>query len=76
MPWSGEAVHELYVPEAEKTAYKAKCETLPKLKLNELDLQWVQVLAEGWASPLRGFMREEEYLQALYFGGLVESEFC
>jgi len=26
-------------------------------------MQWVQVLAEGWAAPLGGFMNEEEYLQ-------------
>ena len=23
----------------------------------QLDLQWVQVLAEGWATPLTGFTR-------------------
>uniref|UniRef100_A0A0D3FRY3 sulfate adenylyltransferase n=1 Tax=Oryza barthii TaxID=65489 RepID=A0A0D3FRY3_9ORYZ len=28
---------------------------------------WAHVLAEGWASPLRGFMREHEYLQSLHF---------
>ena len=33
-------------------------------------MQWVQVLSEGWASPLRGFMREDEYLQCLHFNCL------
>lgn len=37
--------------------------TLPRLNISKLDLQWVQVLSEGWATPLRGFMREDEYLQ-------------
>jgi len=39
-----------------------------------LDLQWVQVLAEGWASPLKGFMREREFLQVLHFGNLLDGE--
>lgn len=38
-----------------------------QLDIRELDLQWLQVLAEGWASPLYGFMREKEYLQSLHF---------
>lgn len=37
----------------------------------QLDLQWVQVLSEGWATPLTGFMREAEYLQVLHFGTLL-----
>lgn len=40
-------------------------ETLPSLEISQIDLQWVQVLSEGWASPLRGFMREREYLQVI-----------
>jgi 3'-phosphoadenosine 5'-phosphosulfate synthase len=30
----------------------------------------VHVLSEGWASPLRGFMRESEFLQTLHFNSL------
>ena len=37
---------------------------------NKIELQWVQVLSEGWAHPLTGFMREDEYLQTLHFGCL------
>lgn len=37
----------------------------------QLDLQWVQVLSEGWATPLKGFMREAEYLQVIHFGTLL-----
>lgn len=40
----------------------------------QLDQQWVQVLAEGWASPLKGFMREREFLQVLHFGNLLDGE--
>ena len=35
-------------------------------------MQWVQVLAEGWATPLSGFMREREYLQCQHFGCLLD----
>ncbi|KAH0623576.1 hypothetical protein JD844_006482 [Phrynosoma platyrhinos] len=38
----------------------------------ELDLQWVQVLSEGWATPLKGFMREKEFLQVIHFGTLLD----
>ena len=38
----------------------------------QLDMQWVQVLAEGWATPLTGFMREREYLQCQHFGCLLD----
>ena len=38
----------------------------------QLDLQWIQVLSEGWATPLAGFMRETEYLQCLHFGCLMK----
>uniref|UniRef100_A0A8C1U708 3'-phosphoadenosine 5'-phosphosulfate synthase 1 n=1 Tax=Cyprinus carpio TaxID=7962 RepID=A0A8C1U708_CYPCA len=32
----------------------------------------VLVLAEGWATPLNGFMREREYLQCLHFNCLLD----
>lgn len=40
----------------------------------QLDMQWVQVLAEGWATPLNGFMREREYLQCLHFDCLLDGK--
>lgn len=67
-------IYELYVPEAERSLYLERARKYPQLAISKTDLQWVQVLAEGWASPLRGFMREAQYLQVLYFGGLVEGE--
>ncbi|VDL60596.1 unnamed protein product [Hymenolepis diminuta] len=60
-------IRELYVSESEKEALMAEARTYPQLEIKKIDLQWVQTLAEGWASPLRGFMRETEYLQALFF---------
>ena len=44
----------------------------PAFPLLQLDLQWVQVLSEGWATPLKGFLREKEYLQVTHFGTLLD----
>ena len=33
---------------------KAEAEKLDSVEISELDLQWLQVLSEGWASPLTG----------------------
>lgn len=41
----------------------------------QLDLQWVQVLSEGWATPLTGFMREREFLQCQHFGCLLDGTY-
>lgn len=45
-----------------------------KVPLTEMDVQWAQVLAEGWASPLKGFMRESEYLSCLHFGTIRDED--
>lgn len=44
--------------------------------ISQVDMQWVQVLAEGWATPLNGFMREREYLQCLHFDCLLDGIQC
>ncbi|NXM14117.1 PAPS2 synthase, partial [Ploceus nigricollis] len=64
-------VLELFVPEDKLSSVRAEAENLPALEITKLDLQWVQVLGEGWATPLTGFMREAEYLQVLHFGTLL-----
>ncbi|KAJ8335459.1 hypothetical protein SKAU_G00388010 [Synaphobranchus kaupii] len=51
---------------------KTDAETLPTLQINKVDMQCVQVLAEGWATPLNGFMREREYLQCPCFDCLLD----
>ena len=33
---------------------------------------YMQVLSEGWATPLNGFMREREFLQCQHFGALLD----
>uniref|UniRef100_A0A8C6TQD3 3'-phosphoadenosine 5'-phosphosulfate synthase 1 n=1 Tax=Neogobius melanostomus TaxID=47308 RepID=A0A8C6TQD3_9GOBI len=65
-------VKELYVHENKLDLAKADAETLPAVQIGKVDMQWVQVLAEGWATPLNGFMREREYLQCLHFDCLLD----
>ncbi|KAI3469632.1 hypothetical protein Pfo_026295 [Paulownia fortunei] len=61
---------ELFVKESEKDSKLKQALSLPKVRLSKIDLQWVHVLSEGWASPLKGFMRESEFLQTLHFNSL------
>ena len=46
-----------------------------KLKLLstiEVTTMTSQVLSEGWATPITGFMRERDYLQSQHFGVLLD----
>ncbi|CAH2079149.1 unnamed protein product [Thlaspi arvense] len=61
---------ELVVPEPRRREKKHEAADLPRVKLTAVGLQWMHVLSEGWASPLRGFMRESEFLQTLHFNSL------
>lgn len=61
---------ELFVSESAKGEKKREAATLPRIKLSRIDLEWVHVISEGWSSPLRGFMRESEFLQTLHFNSL------
>lgn len=65
-------VKELIIPESARPDALKEAETLPCLEITKLDLQWVQVLSEGWATPLTGFMREKEFLQCQHFGCLID----
>lgn len=65
-------VKELFVLPTFLDVARTEALSLPSLQISELDLQWVQVLAEGWATPLTGFMREREFLQSQHFGCLLD----
>lgn len=67
------SVKELHVPESGAAIARKEAEALPNVDITKLDLQWVQVLAEGWATPLTGFMREREFLQSQHFGCMLDS---
>lgn len=63
-------VIELLVPVSERPAKLKEAASLPSVTVTDLDMQWLHVLSEGWASPLRGFMRQDEYLQSQHFNAL------
>ena len=67
---NGGKLIELLVDEPLKDLKKGEALSLPRIKLSSIDLQWVHVLSEGWASQLCGFMRESEFLQMLHFNTL------
>lgn len=66
----GGSLVDLVVPESQRALKISEAEAMPKVKLTKIDLEWVHVISEGWASPLKGFMREDEYLQSLHFNCL------
>ena len=48
---------------------------LQPVPLRDVEVQWVQVIGEGWSSPLKGPMREGALVQSLHFNSLlVETE--
>merc|ERR1719326_130119 len=64
-------VKELYAKDPESTRREA--EGLESVTLTSEDLEWVHVLAEGWASPLDGFMTEQQYLSCLHYQMLTDN---
>jgi 3'-phosphoadenosine 5'-phosphosulfate synthase len=71
----GDVVVDLHVPSHLKAARKAEAETLPKVLISDIDLNWLQVIGEGWASPLKGFMREGTLLETLHFNSILVDPF-
>ena len=67
----GDEIVDLQVPLGKVTARKAEAETLPKALLNDIDVNWLQTVAEGWAAPLKGFMREGTLLQTIHFNSML-----
>lgn len=43
-------IYELCVPENKLSLGKTDVETLPALKIYEVNMPWIQVLGEGWAT--------------------------
>lgn len=67
-----DTVKELFVPPNRVNSARKEADALQGVEITTVDLQWVQILSEGWATPLCGFMREREYLQCQHFGCLLE----
>ena len=64
---------ELFIDELEKDEYRKESSYLYNLNINTVELQWLQVLSEGWAHPLNGFMNEDEYLECLHFNSITKN---
>jgi len=65
---------ELFIPKEMLEKRRKDVDNMYRLNISTIDLQWVQVLSEGWATPLSGFMRENQYLQCLHFGVLLNGK--
>jgi len=63
-------INELFVSDADKAAKVAAAAGYYKVPMDKVSCQWLQTLAEGWASPLKGFMREREFLQSIHFNAI------
>jgi 3'-phosphoadenosine 5'-phosphosulfate synthase len=66
-----QALVNLFVPENEKATLIKRADSMMKLELSREEYEWTHVLAEGWASPLEGFMTENQYLTCTHFEHLV-----
>jgi 3'-phosphoadenosine 5'-phosphosulfate synthase len=71
----GDVLVDLHVPDHLKAERRAEAETLPKVLISDIDLNWLQTIGEGWASPLKGFMREGTLLETLHFNSILTDPF-
>ncbi len=71
----GDEIIDLLVSDADRASKKAEATTLPKALLTDIDVNWLQTVAEGWAAPLKGFMREGTLLQTIHFNSMLVDPF-
>lgn len=71
---NNDQIPELFVQPIKLVAAQDEAKTFPKLNITTVEMQWLQILSEGWAYPLKGFMRENEYLQALHFNCIITDD--
>ena len=68
-----EGTGELFVAREIVEEARAEAEKMPGVKVGEVDLQRVQVLIEGLARPLKGLMREKQFLHTQHCNCLLDS---
>ena len=71
----GDLPVDLHVPPHLKEERMAEAQTLPKVLITDIDLNWLQTVGEGWAAPLRGFMREGTLLETIHFNSILVDPF-
>ena len=69
-PDGGELVNQIVLAD-QLAAKTAEAATLPQVPLTDIDVNWLQVIGEGWAAPLKGFMREGTLVQCLHFNSML-----
>lgn len=67
----GDEIIDLHVPANKLEIRRIEADTLPKALLTDIDINWMQTVAEGWAAPLKGFMREGTLLQTIHFNSIL-----
>ena len=67
----GDEIVDLLVSKEQLSKLRVEAETLPKALLTDIDVNWLQTVAEGWAAPLKGFMREGTLLQTIHFNSIL-----
>lgn len=68
----GDEIIDLLIKDPKRlAASKIEALTLPKALLTDIDINWLQTIAEGWAAPLKGFMREGTLLQTMHFNTIL-----
>jgi 3'-phosphoadenosine 5'-phosphosulfate synthase len=70
-PPDGATTIDLMVPAADRESELEAAAKMPQVLLSDVDLQFTQVIGEGWAAPQRGFMREGPLLQTLHFNSIL-----
>lgn len=71
----GDEIIDLVVPPNQLQSRTTEAEKLPKVLLNDIDINWLQTISEGWAAPLKGFMREGTLLQTIHFNSILVDPF-
>lgn len=66
---------DLHVPSSQCSAWIAEAKMLPQVLITDVNLNWLQVIGEGWAAPLRGFMREWTLLEMLHLNSILVDPF-
>jgi len=61
----------LFASDSDKATLLKAADSMVKLEMTGEEYEWTQVLAEGWASPLDGFMTEEQYLTCTHYEHLI-----
>jgi 3'-phosphoadenosine 5'-phosphosulfate synthase len=67
----GDEIVNLIIPSSQVAAKTAEAQKLPRALLTDIDVNWLQTIAEGWAAPLKGFMREGTLLQTMHFNSIL-----